>query len=59
MADKLLGQQLYATGWRQGTLLSVLPWSVIYNANDPLTHHRTRRLQLRRTIQTRRPRQSQ
>ena len=22
MADKLLGQQLYATGWRQGTLLS-------------------------------------
>jgi hypothetical protein len=37
MADKLLGQQLYATGWRQGTLLPVLPWSVIYNANDPLT----------------------
>lgn len=37
MADKLLGQQLYATGWKQGTLLSVLPWSVIYNANDPLT----------------------
>jgi hypothetical protein len=37
MADKLLGKQLYATGWRQGTLLSALPWSVIYAVNDPLT----------------------
>jgi hypothetical protein len=37
MADEFLGKQLYDAGWKQGTLLPVLPWSVIYNVNDPIT----------------------
>lgn len=37
MVDKLLGRRLYDAGWNQGTLLPVLPWSVIYNPNEPLT----------------------
>lgn len=37
MADEFLGKRLYEAGWSQGTLLPVLPWSVIYNSNNPIT----------------------
>jgi hypothetical protein len=37
MADEFLGKRLYEAGWSQGTLLPVLPWSVIYNISDPIT----------------------
>lgn len=37
MVDKLLGRKLYDTGWHQSTLLPALPWSVIYNSNEPVT----------------------
>ena len=37
MADNKLGVHLYSSGWRQGTLLPSLPWSVIYRRDDPLS----------------------
>lgn len=37
MADNMLGVQLYNSGWRQGALLPPLPWSVIYQSDDPLS----------------------
>lgn len=37
MADNKLGELLYNTGWRQGVLLPSLPWSVIYQSDDPLS----------------------
>lgn len=37
MADNMLGERLYETGWRQGVLLPALPWSVVYQVNDPLS----------------------
>src|SRR5947209_5328398 len=37
MADNNLGERLYEAGWNQGVLLPVLPWSVIYNVEDPLS----------------------
>jgi hypothetical protein len=37
MADNDLGERLYDAGWNQGVLLPVLPWSVIYNVEDPLS----------------------
>lgn len=36
MVDNMLGERLYNAGWSQGTLLPVLPWSVIYHVDDPL-----------------------
>jgi len=36
MADNMLGEQLYHSGWRQGVLLPPLPWSVIYRSDEPL-----------------------
>ena len=37
MADNKLGEHLYNSGWRQGILLPPLPWSVIYQSEDPLS----------------------
>ena len=37
MADNRLGEHLYNSGWRQGVLMSPLPWSVIYRSDDPLS----------------------
>lgn len=37
MADNNLGERLFNAGWNQGVLLSALPWSVIYNVDDPLS----------------------
>ena len=37
MADNNLGERLFNAGWNQGILLPVLPWSVIYNVDDPLS----------------------
>ena len=36
MADNLLGEELFKAGWQQGVLLPALPWSVIYQVDDPL-----------------------
>lgn len=36
MADNLLGEELFKIGWQQGVLLPALPWSVIYQVDDPL-----------------------
>jgi hypothetical protein len=37
MADNMLGELLYGSGWRQGVLLPPLPWSVIYRNDEPLS----------------------
>lgn len=37
MADNKLGVRLYEAGWKQGVVLPALPWSVIYNVDDPLS----------------------
>jgi len=37
MADNMLGEKLYEAGWRQGVLLPALPYSIIYQVNDPLS----------------------
>jgi hypothetical protein len=37
MADNMLGERLYNSGWHQGVLLPPLPWSVIYRSDEPLS----------------------
>ncbi len=37
MAKNDLGERLYEAGWRQGVLLPALPYSVIYQVDDPLS----------------------
>lgn len=37
MVDNKLGEQLYNDGWGQGILIPALPWSVIYNIDEPLS----------------------
>src|SRR6266699_2155161 len=37
MANNILGERLYEVGWRQGVLLPALPYSVIYQVDDPLS----------------------
>src|SRR5260221_9151184 len=37
MAKYDLGERLYKAGWRQGVLLPALPYSVIYQVDDPLS----------------------
>jgi len=37
MAKNDLGEWLYEAGWRQGVLLPALPYSVIYQVDDPLS----------------------
>ena len=37
MADNKLGEHLYNSGWRQGVLMPLLLWSVIYRSDDPLS----------------------
>jgi hypothetical protein len=37
MADNMLGEHLYNSGWRQGVLLPPLPWSVVYRSDEPLS----------------------
>lgn len=37
MADTMLGEKLYEAGWHQGVLLPALPYSIIYQVNDPLS----------------------
>jgi hypothetical protein len=37
MADNRLGERLYEVGWRQGVLLPALPYSVIFQVDDPLS----------------------
>lgn len=38
MVEDTFGKWLYDAGWGQGVLLPALPWSVIYNVNDPLNN---------------------
>lgn len=36
MMDGNLGKRLFEAGWRQGTLLPALPYSVVYHTDNPL-----------------------
>jgi hypothetical protein len=37
MVDNKLGELLYDAGWQQGVLLPALPWTVVYQTDNPLT----------------------